>query len=409
MFLLRFIVDNAPYLAAGALLTLLSSFGQTFFISIFAGEIRATFGLSHGAWGGIYTLGTTASAVAMVWAGGLTDRYRARVLGSAVLGLLAFACVFLAATPFAALLPLAVFLLRFAGQGMVNHIAVVAMTRWFVASRGKALSVARLGFSLGEAVLPLIFVAAMTVVDWRWLWIASAGAALAMIPVLRRLLRLERTPQALAEEDDSFGMQGRHWTRAEVLKHPLFWLMCPAILGPSAWGTALFFHQVHLAEIKGWSHLQFVALFPVYTGLTVVTMIGVGLLQDRFGTHRLMAVSLLPLVVGFAVFGLSTSLVWASVAFAFLALNAAAFSTLPPAFWAEFYGTRHIGGIKALTTAVMVLGSAIGPGVTGVLIDIGFGLERQFLWFSLYFLFATGLAVLGITKARRDMGARVER
>ena len=45
----RFLRDNAPFLSVGVLLTFVSSFGQTFFISVFAGEIRAEFGLSHGA------------------------------------------------------------------------------------------------------------------------------------------------------------------------------------------------------------------------------------------------------------------------------------------------------------------------------------------------------------------------
>ena len=83
--ILAFLRGNAPWLGAGVLLTFLSSFGQTYFISVFAGEIRAAFGLSHGAWGGIYTLGTTASALLMVWAGGLTDRFRVRVLAPFVL------------------------------------------------------------------------------------------------------------------------------------------------------------------------------------------------------------------------------------------------------------------------------------------------------------------------------------
>jgi len=66
-------------------LTLSSCFGQTFFISIFAGEIRGEFGLSHGEWGGIYTIGTLASALLMLWAGGLTDRFRIRNLAPVVL------------------------------------------------------------------------------------------------------------------------------------------------------------------------------------------------------------------------------------------------------------------------------------------------------------------------------------
>ena len=81
----QYLLDNATWLGAGVLLTFLSSFGQTFFISIFAGEIRAEFGLGHGAWGGLYPLGTTLSAIVMIWAGGLTDIFRVRVLGPAVL------------------------------------------------------------------------------------------------------------------------------------------------------------------------------------------------------------------------------------------------------------------------------------------------------------------------------------
>ena len=66
-----FLRSNAPWLGAGALLMFSSSYGQTFFISIFAGEIRAEYGLSDGQWGLIYTLGTTASALLMLWAGAM--------------------------------------------------------------------------------------------------------------------------------------------------------------------------------------------------------------------------------------------------------------------------------------------------------------------------------------------------
>src|SRR5680860_126297 len=106
---LTFIRDNARWLAAGVLLTFLSSFGQTFFISIFAGEIREGFGLSHGQWGGIYSLGTTVSAIMMVWAGGLTDIFRVRAIGAIILAMLALACVAMALNPVWWLLPPVIF------------------------------------------------------------------------------------------------------------------------------------------------------------------------------------------------------------------------------------------------------------------------------------------------------------
>ncbi|GGH29213.1 Predicted arabinose efflux permease, MFS family [Cribrihabitans marinus] len=396
-----YLAENAPWLSAGILLTFLSSFGQTFFISIFAGEIRAEFGLSHGQWGGIYTLGTSVSALIMVWAGGLTDRFRVRALGPVVLVGLAMACLSMAIAPWAAMLPLVILLLRFFGQGMSSHIAMVAMTRWFAGTRGRALSIATLGFAAGEALLPLGFVAAKAVIDWRWLWVIAAGVALLGLPVLMRLLRHERTPQSMAESDSSTGMRDRHWTRAQALRHPLFWCMVPAMLGPAAFNTAFFFHQVHLAEIKGWAHVELVALFPAYTGLSMLAMFATGWALDRWGTARLIPFYLLPIAAGFLAFSAAVHPSGAMLGLALMALTTGANTTLPSAFWAEFYGTAHIGSIKALAAAVMVLGSAIGPGLTGVLIDAGMGMETQFIAIAGYFLLASLFIVMGLSVARR--------
>ncbi|MFK7754935.1 MAG: MFS transporter [Sedimentitalea sp.] len=403
MSLLPFLSRNAPWLAAGGLLTFLSSFGQTFFISIFAGEIRAEFGLSHGEWGGLYSLGTTVSAGVMIWAGALTDRWRVRGLGALVLAGLALACAMMALNPVVWFLPVVIFALRFFGQGMTSHIAVVAMARWFVATRGRALAIATLGFSFGEAILPLIFVSLLGVVNWHYLWGFAALISLAGVPVLMLLLRHERTPQSMVTAQSSVGMFARPWTRAEALRHPLFWIMVPAVLGPSAFNTAFFFHQVHFAEVKGWTHLELVVFFPIYTGLGIVAMLGSGWALDRWGTGRIMPFTQLPLVLAFVIFALSTTTFGAFFGFLFLAMTAGATATVVPAFWAEFYGTAHIGAIKALATAVMVLGSAIGPGITGLLIDLGIGIERQFIGIAVYFLFATALMAFGIGRARADL------
>ncbi|WP_101066727.1 MFS transporter [Roseovarius salinarum] len=398
--ILAFLRDNAPWLAAGVLLTFLSSFGQTFFISVFAGEIRAEFGLSHGEWGGIYTLGTAASAIVMVWAGGLTDRFRVRWLGAAVLLLAMLACLFMAANTAAWALPLVVFALRFTGQGMTSHIAVVAMSRWFVATRGKALSVATLGFAGGEALMPLLFVTLMLYFDWRLLWVLAGVIAVAGIPVLLALLRRERTPQSMAHADQALGMLARHWTRNQALTHWLFWFMVPALLGPSAFNTAFFFHQVHFAEIKAMPHVELVAMFPFYTATSIGAMVLSGWALDRLGTARLMPFMQLPMVAAFAIFAVAGNPLAMLAGFFFLGLTTGANTTLPNAFWAEFYGTGNLGSIKAMAAAIMVLGSAIGPGLTGLAIDLGLGIETQYLIVAGYFVFATVMMAIGIAKAR---------
>ena len=404
MTILAFLRENARWLSAGVLLTFLSSFGQTFFISIFAGEIRETFQISHGQWGGIYALGTTASAMVMVWAGGLTDRFRVRRLGAIILTMLMVSCLFMALNPVWWLLPLVIFCLRFTGQGMTSHIAVVAMGRWFIATRGKALSVATLGFAVGEALLPLIFVALMVIYDWRLLWGVAAIIAIAGTPILLVLLRQERTPQSMAQSDQAFGMLARHWTRNQTFKHPLFWFMVPALLGPGAFNTAFFFHQVHFAEIKQMTHVEFVAMFPFYTVVSIVAMVVSGWALDKIGTARLIPWFQLPMVVCFIVFAYADSYSLMLLGFFFLALTTGANTTLPNAFWAEFFGTRNLGSIKAMAAAVMVLGSAIGPGITGLGIDLGMGIETQYLWVAAYFVFASVMMALGVVRYRGSLG-----
>ena len=377
--MIRFILQNSRWLTAGALLTLISSFGQTYFISIFAGEIRTAFDLSHGDWGAIYGFGTFASAIVMIWSGGLTDVMRVRHLGPIVLAALAASCLFMALNPWVALLPVVIFCLRFTGQGMSTHIAAVAMSRWFVANRGKALSVASLGFSVGEACYPILVVSLLLFFSWQSVWILAAGVAALAIPALLWLLAEERSPQSSATEGQSLGMGGRHWSRNQALRHPLFWFMIPALLGQSAFNTAFFFLQVHFAEIKGWEHLQLVAMFPVYTLVSIAAMILSGILLDKLDTARLIPYFQLPMIVAFLIFAFGQSLIAALVGFIFLGLSSGANATLPNAFWAEFYGTKHLGSIKAAAAAVMVLGSAIGPAVTGVLLDYDLPLDTQYV------------------------------
>jgi MFS family permease len=402
-----FLRDNAPWLAAGALLTFSSSYGQTYFIAIFAGNIQAEFGLSHGDWGAIYGAGTLGSAFLMLWAGVLTDHFRVRVLGAVTLALLGLACLAMAAVPAGWALVPVILMLRLAGQGMASHTATVAMARWFVSTRGKALAVATLGFAVGEAVLPLVFVSALDTVPWRTLWVAAAGLAVLAIPVLMLLLRRERTPQSTAGDNQAPGLMHRHWTRAEVLRHPLFWSVVPLILGPAAFSTALFFQQVHLSEVKGWSHVSFVALFPLYTVAAVTGMVLSGLAIDRFGAGRLLPYYQMPLTLGFVVLGLSPGLGGAALGMALIALGTGGHSTLPAAFWAEYFGTRHLGAIRAAATSLMVLGTAVGPVLTGALIDGGVNFDRQLPVLALWFVGASVLAGLAIRQAAPALPARV--
>jgi MFS family permease len=405
MSLASFLRENRRPLSAGVLLTFSSSCGQTYFIALFAAQVMATYSLTDGQWGGIYTASTTASAIVMFWAGALTDSYRVRTLAWGVIPGLALVCLAMAANSTLVGLIVIIFLLRLLGQGMMSQFAEVSMARWFAGRRGLALSISAMGFAVGQAVLPVIIAGLFVFMDWRWIWVIAAISMLATFPALLRLLAAERTPQSLAAAATTTGMDNRHWTRPEVLKSPVFWLILPMLLGPPSWGTALFFQQVHIANVKGWPLLDYLALIPLLTIVSITVTLTAGQLIDRVGSGRIMRVYLFPWMVGFILLAFAKTLPAASVSFVFFGIGMGVQTTVITTFWAEFFGTRHIGSIKAVSTSIMVFGSAIGPGITGMLIDFGYSFPDQMLGIAAYFFIANILVWIALRRATKALGA----
>ncbi len=397
MLSLAFLRENARWLGAGFLLALSSSFGQTFFIAIFAGELRAAFGLSHGAFGGIYTAATLASAATLVWLGKAADHVRLSWLSAATLCGLAVAAIAMAGVAGPLMLLGVIYGLRLFGQGMLSHLAMTAMGRWYAAQRGRAISVAALGFPAGEAIFPILAVTLMAWLGWRWTWVVAAAALLLLaIPLVVQLLRREPAPAKPADSDRTAAATApvRDWTRREVLRDPFFYGLLPGILAPSFILTGVFFHQVHLVETKGWSLAWFAASFMGYAAAVVVTSLIVGWAVDRWSAARLLPAYLLPMALGLVVLAAVDDPL-AAPAFMILAGGTAGGAiTILSALWAELYGTRNLGAIRALGVAGMVFASALAPGFMGWLIDLGIGLEDQIAGMAAYAFLAAGCFVL---------------
>jgi MFS family permease len=403
---MKFLRKNASFLAVGFILTFCSSFGQTFFISLFSGDIRAEFDLSHGAWGGIYMIATLGSAAMMVWSGSLTDTVRVRTLSAIIFVGFITACIAMASVSAVWMLFPIIFALRQCGQGMFSHISGVAISRWFDATRGKALSITGLGYSVGEALLPLIFVGLMAWIGWRGSWLVAALILFTLAPLLLYLLRQERTPQSQANTTQSTGLDNRHWTRPQVMRTPLFLLIVPLLTAPSTFGTSFFFQQVHFMEVKALPLTALAALFPLFTVVSICFMLISGALIDRFGSPRLIPLYQLPLALAFIIFANATTVWGIAAGMALFGITSGFNATLQSALWAEFFGTRNLGSIKAMTTAIMVLGSAIGPGLTGWLIDQGIPFQDQMPYITAYFIFAAILAGIGVKSVYARLPAR---
>ncbi|MDP7548811.1 MAG: MFS transporter, partial [Alphaproteobacteria bacterium] len=364
---LQFLFNNRRFLGFGLFIAFFSAFGQTFFIAVFGPEIRAEFGLSHGGFGGYYAIGTAASGICLIWAGKLIDRFDLRWVTAFVCGALILACANMAMLPAAWALAPALFALRLSGQGLMSHTAMTSMGRYFEAERGRAVSIAILGFPMGVAVFPGLAVWLTTLLGWRMAWATIAIAlALFLIPVALWLLRGHgvRHRFFLARTETETGQSGsettadtawrRQWTRAEVVRDPRFYMLCFAITAPSFIVTGLFFHQAQLAFAKGWSLAWMASAFVAYTVGAISANLAFGPLIDRYGARRLLPYYLYPLVLACLTIVLFDHPMAAVALTLLLGLTSGAGQTLVGAAWPEFYGVLHLGAIRALVMSMSV-------------------------------------------------------
>lgn len=368
------------FLAFGLLMAFWSSPGQTYVISLFGAQIMAAFGLSHGGWGTLYMYATVASAVLLLFAGRLVDRFGDLAMARASVVALAAAALLFPLVAGPVTLFLGFLGLRFAGQGMMSHISATALSRRFSGERGRAVAIGALGFSLGQAVFPPAVVVLLGHVDWRQIWIGFALAALVTtLPLLPYLLRQRSESVARAEattmpagaglSDERFSSV--HWRRRDVLRDARFYLLCPIMFGQSALGTALTFHQVHLVALKGWSLTAWSAGYSFYALVALVANLSAGVLIDRYSARALTPFTVLPMALAFLVFAGFESVAAAALVLGLSAMANATLNANLTALWVELYGTRHLGAVRSLSVFVRVVGSAIGPMAYGIAIDRG--------------------------------------
>ena len=393
-----FFSNNLRFLFFGFFAAFFSSFGQTFFIALSSADIRSTFNLSHGDFGLLYSSATLASAGLLIWAGRKIDDIDLRYYTASVCFGLALACLGMAGVRHAMWLVPVIFGLRFMGQGLLGHISAVSMARYFDQHRGKALSLASMGYPLGEALFPSIAVALIASFGWRQMW-AGIGIMLlvVLVPFMLWLLKGHNERHRLLVEStgtsrDNSKLKG--WTRAQVLKDVRFYVLLPSFLATSFTFTGLFFHQVHLIESKGWNLSVFVIFFIFYAITQIFSALVTGVLVDRYNARSMMRFYLIPAVIGLG-FIANFDAQWAGAAFmAFFGLSAGAAVVIHGAIWAETYGIANLGAIKALGTAFMVLSTALSPPIIGVAIDEGVTMETIAIASAAYMVLATALVVL---------------
>ncbi len=390
----QFLRTNASWLAVPTILTFASGFGQTFYITIFGAPLRDAFSLSHGDWGGLYMIGTLLAAAAMMAFGSVADRQSPKWIVSILFPVFAICALAMALNPFWWLLPIIVFGIRFCGQGMSMHLSQVMVSRDFAVNRGKAMSYAMAGIVFAEAFLPMVFVRIQNAWDWRMAW-GIAALSIAVLGVVVHISIPKRSrEQSVVGAEKQYGMTHRSWTRREMVHDWVFWFALPSSIMMPFLGTIFFFQMPVFVASKNWDLADFTAQLPFYAVMAYGALLFMGVMLDRLGSRRLMAWVCWPLGISYLMMSFAVTPFQGFWAFMLMGFGQGVASAYIAVFWVDYYGTQHIGSIRALIASVTVFAAAIGPWISGWLLDHGVSFETLLTLMFAYASLAALMAAL---------------
>ena len=266
----------------GFIFTFFSSFGQSFFLGLFNSSIRETLSITHGQFGSIYASATLLSSFLLIWVGKKIDDINIFKFAFYVTLLLSFSCFFFSKISSIVFLFIAVFLMRFSGQGLMSHTATTTIARYFTISRGKALSAGWFGLSTAEFILPVLIVYLLTITVWQNIWISISILTLIFLPIASFFLikRLDFDTREQVSSSDTETKEIKQWKRIEVVKDYRFYIVCLNMLAMPWIATGVFVYQSFITEAKDWGSFVIAQSFMVYSILSVLTLLGSGFLID---------------------------------------------------------------------------------------------------------------------------------
>jgi predicted MFS family arabinose efflux permease len=378
----------------GFIFTFFSSFGQSYFLGLFNSSIREALSITHGQFGSIYASATLCSSLLLIWVGKKIDDVNIFKFAFFVIILLSFACFFFSKISSVFLLFIAIFLMRFSGQGMMSHTASTTISRYFTKTRGRALSISWFGLSSAEFIMPVLMVYLLTIIDWQNLWVIFSLTVLIILPIASFLLiKNLNLDSREASDEDKKDVEIKQWKRREVIKDYRFYIISSNMLAMPWIFTGFAVFQSFVQSSKGWGPYVIAQSFMSYSVLSVLTLFLSGYLIDKFTSRKLLIYMNIPLLLSVIVLFFFDAPFTAFIFLGLVGISNGFANILGSSTWAELYGVKYLGSIKALTTALMVFATAFGTALFGFLIDIGFTVEGiavvsgTYIFISLILLF----------------------
>ena len=385
---------NKKVIIFGFIFTFFSSFGQSFFLGLFNAPIRNELGITHGQFGNIYASATIFSSLLLIWVGKKIDEYQIIYYSFFVIFLLFFSSLFFSYINSIIFLTIGIFLMRFSGQGLMSHTSTTTISRFFERSRGKALSTIWFGLSSAEFILPVLVTYLFVIYSWRSVWQGIAIIIIIFLPfvVLNTInkIKLDSREKNLGPKK-SFKIKS--WRRREVIKDYRFYIVSLNMLAMPWIATGVFVYQSFISDSKMWNIYTIPKAFMIYSFASIITLFFSGFLVDKFTSRKLIPIMNIPLLIAMFVLFYYQQEMSAFIFLGLIGISNGLANVLGSSTWAEIYGVKFIGSIKALTTAFMVFSTAFGTAVFGLMIDKGFSIENIAFVSGIYIVFSLVLLI----------------
>ena len=386
---------NKKVIIFGFIFTFFSSFGQSFFLGLFNPSIRSDLNITHGQFGTIYASATICSSLILVWVGKKIDEYKLLNYSFFVIILLFISTLFFSFINNIFILGVGIFLMRFSGQGLMSHTSSTAISRYFDRSRGKSLSISLLGLSTAEFLLPILIIFSLTIISWRVVWQSMSILVILFLPlVIMSTIKKVNFDSREENPEKKFKKRIKSWKRNEVLKDYRFYIISLNMLAMPWIFTGIAVYQSFIADSKFWDIYTIPKAFMVYSIVSIITLTLCGPIVDKFTSSKLISFMNIPLLISMAVLFSMDNTYSAYLFLGLVGMSNGLSNVLGTSTWAEIYGVKYIGSIKALTTAFMVFSTAFGTAVFGILIDKGLSIEGISMFAGFYIIISLFLLII---------------
>ena len=210
----------------------------------------------------------------------------------------------------------------------------------------------------------------------RNIWLSIGFLIILILPILS-FLTVNKVKLSSREKSNIFlkNQKIKNWKRKEVLLDPKFYLISLVMLALPAINTGVFVYQSFILESKNWGDFVIAKSFMIYAILSVSTLFISGPIIDKFSSKKILPLMNIPSLFAMIILFYSNNHISSYFILGLMGISNGLANVLGSSTWAEIYGVKYIGSIKALTTSMMVFSTAFGTAVFGIIIDLGYPIE----------------------------------